>query len=1068
MKNRMASLHNIIKGLWPAKIRTQLICGVALVHLLLMSFFVFDLVGRQRDFLGQQSLEQTTSLAETLAINSSSWVLANDVVGLEEIVLAVGKYSGLRYAMVIDIDGQVLAHTDKSHFGQHLADKKSRVLLGAEPKLQIIHSDRDLLDVAAPILTNSGKIIGWARIALDQKKIADNLVIISRNGILYTLMAIFAGSLLAILLGNRLTSGLNRLLIVTNQVRDCRRDLRMEISSQDEVALLGEGFNKMLDAIVANENLIFLNQLRLESLTNIFEYQAVNEQELLNYALEQAIHLTDSRIGYICYYNEEKHEFTFNNWSKEVKKECTIVDPTTCYQLDTSGLWGEVVRQRKPILVNNFKAENPLIKGCPQGHPELFSYLTIPVFQDQRIVAVIAVANKTVNYDQGDITRLTLLMDAVWKLVERRHAEDALQVSEARIQSFSKHFTAGMIYQVVITPDGTRKFTYVSDSVKQLYGISPREALADATLIYSRAHRDDIQSLIEAENEAVRTCSTFSAEVRIIEPSGKIRWSSMVSTPTKMEDGSICWNGIELIITERKEAEEALEQVSREWSAAMDASDDVIYLLDLERHIVRANKTFYLSTGTTPETAIGRHIVEIIHPQGEAIPCPVCCAQEEKRDLQIVMEAEYPDNPVARPLEITVKIVRDQEKRPMSILMTLHDLSASRQEMVEKTTLERQLQQAQKMESVGRLAGGVAHDFNNMLGVIIGHAEIAMNQVDPAQPLHASLMEIHKAAQRSADLTRQLLAFARKQTVAPKVLDLNETVTGMLNMLRRLIGENILLNWQPGKDLWFVKVDPSQIDQILANLCVNARDAIAGVGKLSIETGNRTLDDAYCATHPGCMPGDYVLLTVSDSGCGMDKATLAQIFEPFFTTKDVGEGTGLGLATVYGAIKQNNGFINAYSEPGQGTTFTIYLPRHRGQAEQVRTESVAEPSTGQETILLVEDEPAILQMTSRILEGLGYTVLAASTPAEAIRLAQEYTGNICLLMTDVIMPEMNGWDLAEKLLSLDPHLKSLFISGYTADIIGHHGILDERAHFLQKPFSTKELAVKVRETLDSE
>jgi CheY-like chemotaxis protein len=355
-----------------------------------------------------------------------------------------------------------------------------------------------------------------------------------------------------------------------------------------------------------------------------------------------------------------------------------------------------------------------------------------------------------------------------------------------------------------------------------------------------------------------------------------------------------------------------------------------------------------------------------------------------------------------------------------------------------------------------------------MLGVIIGHAEIAMNQVDPAQPLHASLMEIHKAAQRSADLTRQLLAFARKQTVAPKVLDLNETVAGMLNMLRRLIGENILLNWQPGKNLWFVKVDPSQIDQILANLCVNARDAIAGVGKLSIETGNRTLDDAYCATHPGCMPGEYVLLTVSDSGCGMDKATLAHIFEPFFTTKDVGVGTGLGLATVYGAIKQNNGFINAYSEPGQGTTFTIYLPRHRGQAEQVWTESVVELSTGQETILLVEDEPAILQMTTRMLEGLGYTVLAATTPAEAIRLAQEHTGNIRLLMTDVVMPEMNGWDLAEKLLSLDPHLKSLFMSGYTADIIGHHGILDETAHFLQKPFSTKDLAVKVRETLDSE
>ncbi|MDO9042982.1 MAG: GAF domain-containing protein [Desulfocapsaceae bacterium] len=1065
MKNPIASLHNIITGLWPAKIRTQLICGVALVHLLLMSYFVFDLVGRQRDFLGQQSLEQTTILAETLALNSSSWVLANDVVGLEEIVLAVGKYPGLRYAMVINTDGQVLAHTDKSHLGQQLADEKSRALLSAKPQSRTLHVDQNVLDVAAPILTNSGKIIGWARIAQDQKKIADNLVIISRNGILYTLMAIVAGSLLAILLGNRLTSGLNRLLIVANQVRDGRRDLRMEISSQDEVALLGKGFNKMLDAIVANENLILLNQLRLESLANIFQFQTTHQQELLDYALEQAILLTDSMVGYICYYEEEKQEFTLNSWSREAMQECEIVGPPTRFQLDKTGLWGEAVRQRKPTIVNDFQRENPLKKGCPQGHVALHNYLTIPVFREEQIVAVVAVANKTVDYDQEDITRLTLLMDAAWKLVERRHAEEALRENRTMLQQI-----LDTLPQAIFWKDTESVYLGCNRVFAQAAGLDDPAQIKGKNDFELPWRKEETEAYRADDREVIGGKLT---KKHIIEPQqqadGSRIWIDTSKVPLLDHKGTAYGVlGIFDNITEHREMEQALEQVSREWSAAMDASDDVIYLLNLERHIVRANKTFYLSTGTTPETAIGRHIVEIIHPQGEDVPCPVCCAQEEKRDLQIVMEAERLDNPVARPLEITVKIVRDQEKRPISIFMTLHDLSASRKEMEEKTTLERQLQQAQKMESVGRLAGGVAHDFNNMLGVIIGHAEIAMNQVDPAQPLHASLMEIHKAAQRSADLTRQLLAFARKQTVAPKVLDLNETVAGMLNMLRRLIGENILLNWQPGKNLWFVKVDPSQIDQILANLCVNARDAIAGVGKLSIETGNRTLDDAYCATHPGCMPGEYVLLTVSDSGCGMDKATLAQIFEPFFTTKDVGVGTGLGLATVYGAIKQNNGFIYAYSEPGQGTTFTIYLPRHRGQAEQVWTESVVELSTGQETILLVEDEQAILQMTTRMLEGLGYTVLAASTPAEAIRLAQEHTGNIRLLMTDVVMPEMNGWDLAEKLLSLDPHLKSLFMSGYTADIIGHHGILDETAHFLQKPFSTKELAVKVRETLDSE
>jgi CheY-like chemotaxis protein len=290
----------------------------------------------------------------------------------------------------------------------------------------------------------------------------------------------------------------------------------------------------------------------------------------------------------------------------------------------------------------------------------------------------------------------------------------------------------------------------------------------------------------------------------------------------------------------------------------------------------------------------------------------------------------------------------------------------------------------------------------------------------------------------------------------------------MLTMLERLIGEDIDLTWRPSEDLWPVEVDPSQIDQILANLCVNARDAIAGVGKVTIETANGTFDAAYCAKHAGFMPGEYVRLGVSDDGCGMEKETLAQLFEPFFTTKRVGEGTGLGLATVYGIVKQNNGFTSVYSEPDKGTTVTIYLPRHAAKAGQTRKESPSSPAgRGQETILLAEDEPAILKLTTRMLEHQGYTVLAASTPGEAIRLAREHAGEIPLLITDVVMPEMNGRDLAKNLLSLYPHLKRLFMSGYTADVIAHHGVLDASVNFIQKPFSKQDLAAKVREVLDS-
>ena len=389
-------------------------------------------------------------------------------------------------------------------------------------------------------------------------------------------------------------------------------------------------------------------------------------------------------------------------------------------------------------------------------------------------------------------------------------------------------------------------------------------------------------------------------------------------------------------------------------------------------------------------------------------------------------------------------------------------------DITEQKNIETHLRQSQKIESVGRLAGGVAHDFNNMLSVILGNAEMALDQAGSNQRLQDNIREIQKAAQRSANVVRQLLAFARKQTIAPRVLDLNETVEEMLKMLHRLIGEDIELVWKPGLDLWPVKVDASQIDQILANLSVNARDAIAGVGRMTIETDKVRFDEAYCAEHPGFVPGDFVLLAVSDNGCGMDAETRKNLFEPFFTTKEVGKGTGLGLATVYGIVKQNKGFINIYSEPDHGTTVRIYLPRHQTEDRPDRAER-AEPSErfGSETILLVEDEATILQMTRVMLEGLGYTVLAALTPGEAMEVARRHGNEIHLLITDVVMPEMNGRDLAGRLLLLYPDLKWLFMSGYTENAIAHHGVLDEGVNFIQKPFSKQGLSVKIRKVLDA-
>jgi CheY-like chemotaxis protein len=371
------------------------------------------------------------------------------------------------------------------------------------------------------------------------------------------------------------------------------------------------------------------------------------------------------------------------------------------------------------------------------------------------------------------------------------------------------------------------------------------------------------------------------------------------------------------------------------------------------------------------------------------------------------------------------------------------------------------------MEAVGRLAGGVAHDFNNMLGVILGHAEMAMTRADPSHPFYDDFEEIRKAAQRSADLTRQLLSFARRQIISPVVLDLNDTVEGMLKMLRRLIGENIDLAWQPGAGLPPVKIDPSQIDQMLANLCINARDAIAGMGRLTIETGNTNFDDRFCADHDGLAPGEYVMLAISDDGCGMDRQTIENIFEPFFTTKEMGHGTGLGLATVYGIVKQNKGLIIVYSEPGKGTTFKIYLPAQKEQDAEAPEKNAANVIRSRgETVLLVEDEPAQRDVGKLLLESLGYKVIESGSPHEVILLAKEHAGEISLLLTDVVMPEINGRDLAERLQSIIPGIKCLFMSGYTADVIAQHGVLEEGAHFIQKPFSRMNLAAKIREALE--
>lgn len=583
-----------------------------------------------------------------------------------------------------------------------------------------------------------------------------------------------------------------------------------------------------------------------------------------------------------------------------------------------------------------------------------------------------------------------------------------------------------------------------------------RYILPEDQNIYYRHHQ---QLLTSKEPHGCR--------VRLLRPHSSPFWARLEATVVQDdESGTLLCRVVLSDISESVRTQAALAASELKYRTLADSGQALIWTAGPDKECDYFNQPWLDFTGRTLVQELGDGWTKGIHPE-DLDHCQLTYAAAFDRRQRFSLEYRlHHASGHYRWIQDDGTPRFDGQGNFLGYIGHCLDITARKQAEEEQERLQVQLLQAQKMESVGRLAGGVAHDFNNMLSIILGHAELAQKKLDPGHALVTDLKQIHKAAERSATLTKQLLAFARKQVATPLALDLNTAMEGMLKMLGRLMGEDIVLSWLPGADLWPVLIDPAQLDQILINLCVNARDAIAGGGTVTVETKNVAFYSEHRALHFDIIPGDYVMLVVSDNGCGMDKETLANLFEPFFTTKEAGKGTGLGLAMVYGIVKQNYGFINVSSELGHGAIFNIYLPRYRGK-EELLPKAVPETLVcrGNETILLVEDEPAILEMVTIMLRRKGYTVLAANTPGEAIDLAQKCTKGIHLLLTDVIMPEMNGRDLALRLFSMYPAIKQMFMSGYTADVMADHGVLDEGVNFIQKPFAMKDLAIKVREVL---
>ncbi|HPM75598.1 MAG TPA: PAS domain S-box protein [bacterium] len=545
---------------------------------------------------------------------------------------------------------------------------------------------------------------------------------------------------------------------------------------------------------------------------------------------------------------------------------------------------------------------------------------------------------------------------------------------------------------------------------------------------------------------------------------GKGAYIFATASALRNESGEIV-GAIESIrdITGRKTAEDALRSAHDQLLSLLNSLDDIIYVSDMDTYeILFMNK-------------VARHVFKTANLgqlcyrefQGFDAPCPFCTNDIIKRMNGQPYRWEYHNKQLDRHYVLIDRVIKWPDGRDVRFELAT-DVTDLRSAENDRLKLEEQLQQAMKMEAIGRLAGGVAHDFNNLLTGITGYTELLLSTLNDNDPIHGTLQEIKKAGDRAAALTSQLLAFSRKQIINPKIVDLNDLVSDSANMLKRLIGEDIELRFIKGEDLGRVKVDPHQLEQVLVNLAINARDAMENGGELTIETANVSIDREYAEQHVDAKVGEYVMISVSDNGNGMSPEVLAHLFEPFFTTKEKGKGTGLGLSMIYGIVKQNDGFITVYSEVDTGTVIKVYLPRVQGEIEAARPKFVDVLPRGNESILLVEDEETVRKLAKRILERHGYRVIAVENGEQALLLVEQATAPFDLLLTDVIMPGMNGRQLFEQLRAVQPGIRVLFMSGYTENTIAHHGVLEEGMNFIQKPFSVEHLVHKVQEVFGGE
>lgn len=926
-----------IRQLFFGSIGKQLAWGGTLTVALVMTVFIISMIDREKTFLHRQSLESTQSLAQSLAVNSVHQVLTNDLAGLNELIAPLTKYPGFGYAMIIDPEGKVISHSSPHNEGLYLQDTVSRSLLSGPPAVRVL-ADDDMLDIAAPIQAGSS-VVGWARIGIGQERIAENIRSIVLSGVLYTLLAVAAGSLVAAVVAHRITSGLRKVVSVSEATASGKRDSRASMEREDEVGRLGAAVDQMIDALLLRESSI---QEKTEELDRFFSLA----------------------LDLLCIADTSGHFVRLNlAWE------------------ETLGYSPEELRGRRFF---------DLI------HPD-------DIASTSETVSRLAQGEKIVNF----VNRY-------------RHKNGTYRWIEWRSVAYQKT----IIYAAARDVTEQREYELRLTHANRLYAVlsEVNRSIISAT---DRNHLFADVCRIATEKGGFKL-----AWIGIVDPeSGWIKPAAQSGD----HDGYISEINLSACDIPEGQGPTGLAIRSGSGSVCNELTENSSMALWMEKALKRG----YRACSAFPLRQGGAIIGAFILYSGEA---SFFSTEEITLLTEISDDISY-------------------------ALDTIAGKQAQKASEQERQRLEDQLLQAQKLESVGRLAGGVAHDYNNMLAVTLINLELLKRQIDPDSPQRELLNEIEKASLRSRDITRQLLAFSRKQVIEPVLIDLNKAIEQTLKALSHLIGEDIQIRFIPQSELWTIRMDPSQFDQILVNLAVNARDAMPDGGMLTIETTTVRLDSGFCLKHAEFKPGDYVMLAVTDNGVGMTTETLSHIFEPFFTTKEIGKGTGLGLATVFGIVKQHEGYVDVYSEPDRGTMFKLYFPRADEEDAPARKMSQQVRSGKKGTILLVEDDVLLRKSITSMLKALEHNVLVADNPLSALSLLNEYSHSIDLLLTDVVMPGMNGKELQLKAEELRPGIRTLFMSGYTANVIAHRGVLDKGVHFIQKPFASNSLNEKISEIL---